>query len=173
MQEQHKVRRAFGYIYDYGEYPAGHVFDDEFIHNGVLSLTSEKVPYYWLFLDGEISFTPKTPGGNVLKTSYGVTVHDLAFSAGDYVVTTEVPTRLLCFSSQTNKGVTPDIPRCERIVIAAGEEYHPPIDSKLLFADGLAQAKGIDIAPLTCVKITTTTTVVRAVTKTAVLRFLD
>ena len=134
MQEQHKVRRAFGYIYDYGEYPAGHVFDDEFIKAGKLNVAGDTIPYQWVFLDGSVSFKAGSrPTITAQRGSLGTT---LDLQNAEYFVQADSDCRLICFSALTNAGMTPTVPNVALQRIAPGGAAVLPANTRFLVCDG-------------------------------------
>jgi hypothetical protein len=173
MKELHKIGRAFGYVYDYGEYPAGYVFDDgEAISNGVLTSSPDSPPYYTLTLEGEITLTPTNGVDNQLALRRGVSWHELEFQNGKYQVEVTMPTRHLCISAKVNKSAKLPLPRCSKIILAPGQSHVFPSGSKVLFVDGSASINNTEIPALTSVRFKNESTM-QAAAESFVLHFLD
>jgi hypothetical protein len=146
MKESHKIGHAFGYVYDYGEYPAGHVFDDEFIKQGKLLVSNNAIPYEWIFLAGNVSFTPSSgPVVVAHRRSLGTA---LGLQSGDYSVRADSDCRLICFSGLTNASMTPVIPSVTEQHIAQGEVATLVAGTKFLVCDGSLQINGKAVGAL-------------------------
>ena len=173
MNELHKIGRAFGYVYDYGEYPPGYVFNDgEAISANVLTSSSTTQPYCTLTVEGEITLTPVNNVDSQLVLKRGVCWHELDFKDGKYKVAVTMPTRHLCISAKVNKSVTPVLPRCSKIILSEGQSYVFPVGSKVLFVDGDASVNGTKIPALTSIQFKSENTM-QATTESFALQFLD
>lgn len=163
MQEKHKVRRAFGYIYDYGEYPSGHIFNDTGINNNILEVVNNKVPYEWLFLEGEITLVPVN-GGGVVTARRGSLGSALGLTSGKYRITVASNCRLVCFPAATNAAVNPPVPVVQLIAIRPNESIKLPVGSKFFLADGSMQIAGRSIGTLQTLRVSTETVAAVAAT---------
>jgi hypothetical protein len=170
MKESHKIGRAFGYLYDYGEYPAGHVFDDEFIKRGVLKVQSGKLPYRWLFVSGEVEFAPKSGSASIIA-SRGDTAETLALADGEYMVTARTDARLVCISESLNASATSSLPTVELFRLGAAQTGELDVGAKLLHVDGDLSIRGQVVPPLTSISAKTLAISVLAVSDSLGLRF--
>lgn len=168
MKELHKIGRAFGYIYDYGEYPSGHVFNDEYIHDGVVSVTKDSIPYEWVFLGGQALLTPET--GSAIEAKRGDLGSKLGLRTGKYSVQIS-DLRIMCFSKMVNSGRAPDVPIVTRQHVAQGGTVTLAAGSKFLVCDGSLQINGRVVDAFQTGKATTGDLTASATSDTILLLF--